>query len=81
LRELSTARRVRSDVLAQRCRRLRIELAIEIRIEVAFHKFATHRRVSLGALSFSIVCSRSRARACRDMTVPIGTPATSAISL
>jgi hypothetical protein len=68
-------------MLAHGCQGRRIELAIEIRIQVAFHKFATHRRVSLSAFSFSIVCNRSRARASRDMTVPIGTPATSAISL
>src|SRR4029453_17063096 len=60
---------------------LRVELAVEIGIEVPLHVFAAHWRPSTGAASFSNAISRSRARASRDITVPIGTRTTSAMSL
>ena len=57
LSELPTARRARPHVIAQCCRGLRIELAIEIGVKVAFYKFAAHRSVSLSDASFGTVCS------------------------
>jgi len=66
-----------TDIHRRRC----IELVVEIAIQVPLHMFATHRRVSMAAVNFSTAISRSRPRARRDMTVPIGTRTTAAISL
>ncbi len=56
---------------------------IELSIEIAVHEQAVvgvGRGRNHGSSVLSVVIRRRRARASRDMTVPIGTPVTSAIS-
>src|SRR5690242_4775037 len=57
----------------------KVQLPIDISMDQLLYLAADHARASLGlASSF---CSRARARASRDITVPTGTAVTSAISL
>jgi len=61
---------------------IRTELAVDVGIEIALDIIAGHRTRSInGTAAVSIVARRSRARASRDMTVPIGTRTIAAISL
>jgi len=60
---------------------LGIEFAIDVGVDVAFDSFAGHGTASTIASDFSSASSRSRPRARRDITVPIGTRTTEAIAL
>src|SRR6185436_14906851 len=58
-----------------------IEFAIDVGVDVAFDSFAGHSTPSTAGSDCSSASSRSRPRARRDITVPIGTSTTDAISL
>ena len=81
LRDPPAAGGASADMIADCGRRIRIELTIDVGIQVALDVLAAHGSFSIGVSSFSSASSRSRPRARRDITVPIGTPTTAAISL
>ena len=57
-----------------------IELAVDQRMQQDFAFGAVHGRSGSPSATFQAERSIERARASRDITVPTGTPATSAIS-
>src|SRR6185369_13187264 len=75
-------REARAQMLPNGRRRIGSDLAVEVRIEMLFQLEADHRARSIAAgEDLSTLDRRSRARARRDITVPIGTCTTAAISL
>src|SRR5262245_25291611 len=75
------AARAALDVAANDCFRVTIELPIDVRVEISFDELTHHGTVSIDGVGLRTATRRSRARANRDMTVPIGTRSTVAISL
>jgi len=72
LRDSAPADRAGVQVIANGARRFGVELAIDVRVQVSFDVFTSHGTVSIVA-GFNSRSNRSRARARRDITVPIGT--------
>src|SRR5579863_345853 len=80
-RRLRGAGRAAAQVLLDLEAARQIELTIDIRMDQHAGLRTGHRHDSSRGAMLSVRCSRFRARASRDITVPSGTPATSAISL
>jgi len=78
---LPGAGRAARDVLAQLEDGARVQLAVQLKLDQRGRLGAGHDTPAFLAAPPSLACSSRRARDSRDITVPMGTAVTSAISL